>query len=106
MAVSADHQGMNSSTNTITIRTAYPDDGAALLRLAALDDARPLAGDVLVAEVDGEIAAAVSAAGRAIADPFRRTASLVELLHTQADARHAHGTRRRFGLRAAPQLAH
>ena len=67
------------------IRRTTPDDAAALLRLAALDDAHPLQGDALVAEVDGEIQAALGLGdGRAIADPFRRTAELVDLLEMRA----------------------
>ena len=43
---------------------------------------RASSGDVLVAEIDDEIVAAVPfAGGRAIADPFRPTADVVELLH-------------------------
>lgn len=69
----------------MVIRRTTPDDAAALLRLAALDDARALRGDALVAEVGGEIRAAVCLAeGRAIADPFRPTAELVELLKLRA----------------------
>ena len=67
------------------IRRTTPDDSAALLRLASLDDTHPLAGDALVAEIDGEVRAAVSLAdGRAIADPFRHTAELVDLLRMRA----------------------
>jgi hypothetical protein len=67
------------------IRRTTPDDTAVLRRLAALDDAAALRGDALVAEVDGEIAAAISLSdGRAIADPFRHTAELVELLRMRA----------------------
>ena len=41
-------------------------------------------GALLVAEIDGEIVAAVPFdGGRAIADPFRPTAELVELLHAR-----------------------
>jgi len=70
---------------TIQIRLARPDDEATLLRLAALDSAPAPHGDVLVAPVGGEILAAVALdSGRAIADPFRHTADLVELLHTRA----------------------
>lgn len=69
-----------------TIRFAYPDDEVPLRRLAAYDSQRPLTGRVLVAEVAGEIWAAVSIEGdrRAIADPFRRTAALVSLLQQHA----------------------
>jgi hypothetical protein len=67
------------------IRRTTPDDAAALTRLAALDSKRPLAGDALVAEVDGDILAAVSLAGdEAIADPFKRTADLVAMLEMRA----------------------
>jgi hypothetical protein len=70
---------------TIQIRVARPDDEATLLRLAALDSAPALSGDVLVALVDGEILAATAIdSGRVIADPFRHTADLVELLRTRA----------------------
>src|SRR4051812_5102087 len=62
-----------------------PDDAAALNGLAALDSARPLDGDALVALVDETPVAAISVAdGRAIADPFRRTADLVALLKLRA----------------------
>jgi hypothetical protein len=60
-------------------------DEMALGRLAALDGARPLAGEVLVAEVGGELWAAVSLAdGRVIADPFRATRVARELLALRA----------------------
>jgi hypothetical protein len=65
----------------VTIRPAFPDDAAALARLAALDSARLPAGPLLLAEIDGEPWAAIGLDdGRAIADPFRPTAALVDLL--------------------------
>jgi hypothetical protein len=72
---------MNESRTDIAIRRADASDARALWRLAALDNAAaPHAGpDVLVAEVAGRIVAAVHG-DRAIADPFQRTAELVELL--------------------------
>jgi hypothetical protein len=71
---------MNTSPD-ISIRSATPDDYTALWQLAALDD-RPLPrGPFVVAEVGGEIIAAVSGdTGEAVADPFRRTAQAVALL--------------------------
>ena len=71
----------------ITIRFAYPDDAAAVRRLAALDSQPLPPAPLLVAEVAGELWAAVSATGeaRTIADPFRHTAELVALLHERAD---------------------
>lgn len=75
--------------NTLTIRPADLADLAGLDRLAALDSASPPTGDVLVAEVGGELWAAISVeTGAAIADPFRPSGDLVELL------RHASGERR------------
>jgi hypothetical protein len=83
-----------------TIRFAYPDDDAALRHLAALDS-QPLApGPLLVAEVDGELWAAMSITGepRAIADPYHHTVALVALLREHADR-----LTRRGRHRAAPQ---
>lgn len=81
----------------ITIRFAYPDDEPALVRLAALDS-RPLPpAPRLVAEVDGELWAAVSVTGdrAAVADPFRHTAELVTLLRERAARLAAPATQRR-----------
>ena len=65
----------------ITIRPAYADDQVALRRLAALDSATVPPGPLLLAEVGGELRAAISLRdGRSIADPFERTVELVELL--------------------------
>jgi hypothetical protein len=76
---------MTTPLETIQIRPARADDEAALRRLAALDSAAPLHGDILVADIGGELLAALSPYdGRAIADPFRMTADLVELLRTRA----------------------
>src|SRR3954453_1590676 len=46
--------------NSHVIRPATADDAIALRQLAAVSDARPLAGRILVAEVDGVVAAALS----------------------------------------------
>lgn len=72
----------------VTIRLSYPDDQPSLCRLAALDSQALSAGPHLVAEVDGELWAAVSIAGdrNVIADPFHHTAALVRMLHDQAAA--------------------
>ena len=69
----------------ITIRQASPTDAFALRRLAALDDAAALRGEILLAEQGGDIRAALSLEnGRAIANPFAPTAELVELLRTRS----------------------
>ena len=67
----------------VVIRAARGSDGAALVDLARLDSQRPLAGDVMLAEQDGAVVAALSG-DRVIADPFRRTADLVALLRIRA----------------------
>ena len=68
----------------IRIRQATPSDAFALRRLAALDDAPALRGDVLLAEEAGELRAAISLAnGRVVANPFARTAGLVDMLRMQ-----------------------
>jgi hypothetical protein len=91
----------------ITIRPAYADDELALRRLAAVDsaDAVPPA-PLLLAEIDGELRAALSLAdGSVLADPFVRTAEVLELLRVRARAevatRRRRARRRRFlGFRA------
>jgi len=69
----------------LTIRRAVPADAPAIARLAALDSARAPEGEVLVAEVGGEIVAALDVdEGRAVADPFKPTADVVRLLELRA----------------------
>jgi hypothetical protein len=97
-------QSMN--TEQITIRPAYADDQSALLRLAALDSSdAPPQQPLLLAEVDGELRAALSLAdGSAIADPFYPTASIVGLLRNHA--RHAQRSSRiGRARRRVPRLA-
>lgn len=82
---SARHTGSMTSADHIIIRRAQQSDDEALRRLAALDSARVPAGDVLLAEVDGELRAALGVRGReVVADPFHATAGLVELLAARA----------------------
>jgi hypothetical protein len=70
---------------SMTIRYASDDDTRGLARLAALDSAKVPDGPLLVAEVDGELWAAVAIGrGAAIADPFRPSAEVVELLRARA----------------------
>ena len=97
----------------IVVRTARPDDRSRLSRLAELDSAyRPLAEPVLVAEVDGEVRAAMAVAGGgAIADPFHNTSDAVALLELRAKtlrstaAPRRRGLRRRRTTRTAPRAA-
>jgi hypothetical protein len=70
----------------VTIRYAFPDDARALVRLATLDSREAPSAPVLLAEVEGELWAALSLTdGAVVADPFRRTAALVELLGARAN---------------------
>jgi hypothetical protein len=69
------------------IRMATADDAATLRRLAALDSARPLTGRVLIGEIDGEPAAALSLKTNAtIADPFQATENLRVHMRMRASA--------------------
>lgn len=70
----------------VTLRFGFPDDAEAVARLAALDSAAPPPLPLLLAEVAGELRAAISLAdGSVIAHPFHPTAPLVSLLRTRAD---------------------
>ena len=96
------------SPSSVVMRAARGSDGVALARLARLDSKRALRGEVLVAEVDGVIQAALQLdGGVAIANPFVPTAGLVELLELRAgDARRRRvrrGLAERLRLRPAPR---
>jgi hypothetical protein len=92
---------MQNLDPTVVIRAARGSDGAALEDLARMDSQRPLAGDVLVAEEDGVVVAAL-AGDRVIADPFRRTSDVIALLRLRAGrAARDHGHRARL---RAPRL--
>src|SRR3954470_814837 len=76
---------METTASHISIRLANETDNASILRLAALDSAPAPRGEVLVADLCGEIVAAHSVArSRTIADPFRPTADVTELLELRA----------------------
>jgi hypothetical protein len=73
--------------NAYVIRRASEDEELELRRLAELDGQRPLIGPALVGEIDGKVAAAVSAIdGRVIADPFQETAVLRQVLRIRLSA--------------------
>ncbi len=91
------HRGV---AEDVTIRRATAADRAALERLAALDSARAPVGEVLIAVVGDEAVGAIEiAGGAAIADPFRPTAELVELLSLRAARLRGGADRRRLRLR-------
>jgi hypothetical protein len=74
-----------SPAEELSVRPARADDTFALRRLAQVDSARPLDGDVLLAEAGGRLLAAVEVeSGRAVADPFLPSANAVALLRLRA----------------------
>ena len=88
-------------TSPLVLRPATSADTPELDRLAALDSARPLEGDVLLVRADGEVRAALDLeSGRAVADPFWPSGELVDLLRTAAGERPRRRVRQRL-LRAA-----
>jgi hypothetical protein len=95
---------VSSARRVAAVRFAHPDEAGALRRLAQLDDARELAGEILVATIDADIVAALSLDdGRVVANPFVLTSDAVELLRRSATALTGRRRRRRFALR--PRLA-
>jgi hypothetical protein len=78
-------QEIPSGASSLTLRFAGPADTAAIEVLAQLDSRRAPRGPVLVAEVGGELWAALSLDDHhAVADPFRPTGELVALLVERA----------------------
>ncbi|MFN0155326.1 MAG: hypothetical protein ACKVUT_13205 [Gaiella sp.] len=75
-----------ASHESVVIRHAGADDADALERLAQLGE-HPLPQEpLLVAEVSGELWAALSVAdGATVTDPFRPTVELVALLRARAE---------------------
>jgi hypothetical protein len=91
---------METTASHISIRVAGEADDASLLRLAALDSAPAPRGEVLVAELGGQIVAAHSVAtSRSISDPFRQASyarELLELRASQLSPEATHSRRRRL----------
>jgi hypothetical protein len=92
---------------TLALRTARADEGELVRRIADLDDAPPLEGDVLLALIDGEPVAALSLRdARLVADPFVPTAEAVALLRLRASHLSSRGRARRRWLRVLrPRVA-
>ena len=106
MAVAA-HTVFMTAAASLVLRPATSADTADLERLAALDSARPLAGEVMLAYADGDVRAALSLeTGRSVADPFYPSLELVPLLRAAAGGRSRRSRSWRRGQRAArPALA-
>jgi len=106
MAAVRNHRHMNTLRSQITIRPGYADDHLALVRLAALDSSPIPAEPLLIAEMDGELSAALSLSdGTSIADPFRPTAEIVALLRAHAAAATPAPRKRRRALQPRLSLA-
>jgi hypothetical protein len=74
------------SDGIFTMRPATSRDVTAVARLVELEEARPLSGEVLLAEVDGRVIAALSVReDRAVADIFQPTAEIVAMLRTRRE---------------------
>jgi hypothetical protein len=96
------------SAPSVVMRAARGSDGDALRRLARLDSKPAPRGEVLVAEVDGVIDAAIGLDdGSVIADPFKPTSGLIALLELRAGRakrqRARRGLAERLRLRPAPR---
>jgi hypothetical protein len=73
------------SGSVISIRLAGHDEDAAIERLAQLSERPVPAGRSLVAEVDGEVRAALPlASGPMLVDPFHPSSEVLELLSLRA----------------------
>jgi hypothetical protein len=83
---SSPHRNGNSAeSDGVTIRPLEGGDTDALRVLAELDTARPPSGEVLGAEREGRLVAAISLLnGDVVADPFHPTAEVVTLLRVRA----------------------
>jgi hypothetical protein len=74
-------------TDAFVIRKATSEDEAQLRRLEQLEGIRLSNGSVLLGEIDGAPAAAISLADqRVVADPFKHTTVLVQLLQMRSRA--------------------
>ena len=72
---------VRTDLGSIALRLCRVGDEQALARLAALEETTVPSGQLVVAEVDGRIVAALPLAGGApLRDPFVRTAHLLRLL--------------------------
>ena len=96
------------SPSSVVMRAARGSDGDELRRLAQLDSKPAPRGEVLVAEVDGVIDAAIGLDdGTVIANPFKPTAGLIALLELRAGRAKRQKARRglaeRLRLRPVPR---
>jgi hypothetical protein len=74
-------------TDQLTIKLSTDADRQRIGRLAQLDSRPAPHGEVLLAEINGRLVAAVGMDGSAVADPFERTTAVVRLLRRQLDGK-------------------
>ena len=93
------HQTEIQKLSGVTIRRLHEADAAAVRRLVERDSAELPAGDLLGAEVEGQlVAVAPIGGGRTVADPFSRTGELAALLELRVGQLRRRGPqKRRFG---------
>jgi hypothetical protein len=83
---------------SVTLRFASAADQTRLERLAALDSSTCPAPPVLLAEVDGQLLAALALSdGAVVADPFSPTLDLIDLLCARARQLEGNSRTRRSG---------
>ena len=88
-----------TSPASLSLRTATAADAGAVAYLAELDEAERLTGSVLLAfHGDRPVAAMSLEDGRTVADPFTRTANVVDLLRLRARQQRRSGAAGRLGL--------
>lgn len=86
---------LSSARPAAEVRSAHPDEAGTIRRLAQLDSAPDLAGEILVATVDADVVAALSLEdGRVVANPFVLTSDALELLRARAGVRTGPSRRR------------
>jgi hypothetical protein len=90
----------------VVIRHARAEDADAISTLAQLDSSRAPRGDVLVAEVAGELWAAISLEdGHAVANPFRPSGELTwRLMERAREINRASTQTTRRGWRTSPAV--
>ena len=88
-------------SSTVVLRPASPADASSLHRLAVLDSSVAPRGEVVMAFRGTEPVAAVSVTdGHVVADPFARTADVVDLLREHVRGVRTGRGRRREWLRS------
>ena len=90
-------------TSPLVLRPSTTADAASLERLAALDSARPLTGEVMLAHAGGDALSLET--GRVVADPFYPSAELVVLLRAASGNAPRRRRRRRAARVHRPALA-